>query len=500
MIDHVIAAGTPGEVFEPRHTTHGFQFARIEGHPGALTPDDVTGVVVHTDFRRTGWFRCSDERLNTLHDITDWSFRDNACEVPTDCPQRERSGWTGDWQVFIPTAAFLYDVAGFSLKWLRDLAAEQLEDGCVTNYVPDALRQRISSTGMWRDMQGSSGWGDAVAMVPWEMWRAYGDADVLSEMWPHMVAWVDFAATTARNKRHPSRAEARPEPLPHEEFLWDGGYHWGEWLEPGMVAHSQRNADHGAVGTAFLHHSAQLLARIGTMLGHDKEAQRFGELATNVLEAWQTEFIGPDGALTPDTQANHVRGLAFDLVPSELRQQTVGRLIELIRDADTHLGTGFLATPYLLPVLTDAGHIDLAYELIYQNTPPSWLYMAERGATTVWELWEGIDTDGVPHESLNHYSKGAVISWLHRYIAGIEIVDPGYRRFRVEPRRGGGLTWCEAVHDSPYGRIESTWHDDGATFRLTVTVPPGATAEVGLPDQPRRSQSPGTATYKCPVR
>jgi alpha-L-rhamnosidase len=187
-------------------------------------------------------------------------------------------------------------------------------------------------------------------------------------------------------------------------------------------------------------------------------------------------------------------------VPSELRRQTVRRLIELIRDAGTHLGTGFLATPYLLPVLTDAGHIDLAYELIYQNTPPSWLYMAERGATTVWELWEGIDTDGVPHESLNHYSKGAVISWLHRYIAGIEIVDPGYRRFRVEPRRGGGLTWCEAVHDSPYGRVESTWHDDGATFRLTVTVPPGATAEVGLPDQSRRSQSPGTATYECPVR
>ena len=143
MIDRVVAAGTPGEVFEPRQTTHGFQYARIEGHPNRLTPDDVTGVVVHTDLRRTGWFRCSDERLNRLHDITEWSFRDNACEIPTDCPQRERAGWTGDWQLFIPTGAFLYDVAGFSLKWLRDVAAEQLDDGRIINYSPDPLRQRM---------------------------------------------------------------------------------------------------------------------------------------------------------------------------------------------------------------------------------------------------------------------------------------------------------------------------------------------------------------------
>jgi alpha-L-rhamnosidase len=498
MIDHVVAAGTPGEVFEPRQTTHGFRFARIEGHRGPLTPEDVTGVVVHTDLRRTGWFRCSDERLNTLHDITDWSFRDNACEIPTDCPQRERAGWAGDWQLFIPTAAFLYDVAGFSLKWLRDLAAEQLDNGCVTNYVPDGLRQRADSLGsMWSSRQGSSGWGDAIVMVPWEMWRAYGDTDVLAEMWPHMVAWVDFAATTARTQRHPSRAEARPEPLPHEEFVWDGGYHWGEWLEPGTVAGEHMHQDHGSVGTAFLHHSAQLLAHIGSMLGHDKEARRFEELAAKALEAWRKEFIAPEGALAPDTQANHVRALAFGLVPEELRAQTVTRLVELVRAADTHLGTGFLATPYLLPVLTDAGRLDLAFELIFQDTPPSWLSMVERGATTVWELWEGIDSDGVPHESLNHYSKGAVISWLHGYVAGIQLVGPAYRRFRVEPRRGGGLTWAEAVHDSPYGRIESSWHEDDTTFRLTVTVPPGTVADVVMPDGSRRDQGPGSQSYDC---
>ncbi len=499
MTDHVVAAGTPGEVFEPRHTTHGFQYARIEGHPGRIAPDDVTGVVVHTDLRRTGWFRCSDERLNRFHDITEWSFRDNACEIPTDCPQRERAGWTGDWQLFIPTGAFLYDVAGFSLKWLRDLAAEQLDDGRITNYVPDPLRQRAPSTEQWLWRQGSSGWGDAVVMVPWEMWRAYGDRDVLAELWPAMVAWVDFAATAARTVRHPTREESRPEPAPHETFLWDGGYHWGEWLEPGAQPDDHIALDHGSVGTAFLQHSAALASRIGRLLGHDSEAARFEELAANVLDAWRAEFIGPDGALTPDTQANHVRALAFGLVPDELRAQTAERLVALIHEAGTHLGTGFLATPSLLPVLADTGHLHVAYELLLQDTPPSWLAMVERGATTVWELWEGIDEEGAPHDSLNHYSKGAVISFLHNYVAGISLLDErtAYRRFRVEPRPGGGLTWAEAVHDSPYGRIESTWHTHRSRLWLTVTVPAGTEAEVVLPDGSRRDQGPGTATYEC---
>ncbi len=501
MIDRVVAAGTPGEVFEPRQTTHGFQFARIEGHPGRLTPDDVTGVVVHTDLRRTGWFRCSDQRLNRFHDMTEWSFRDNACEIPTDCPQRERAGWTGDWQLFIPTGAFLYDVAGFSLKWLRDVAAEQLDDGRIINYSPDPLRQHIRETGMWLQMQGSSGWGDAIVMVPWEMWRAYGDRDVLAELWPHMLSWIDFAATAARRHRHQSREEARPEAAPHEQFIWDGTYHWGEWIEPGAEPHDHVRRDQGSVGTAFLFHSATLAAGIGRMLGHDAEAARLEELAANVLAAWRQEFIGPDGALTPDTQANHVRALAFGLVPDALRAQTAQRLVGLIREADTHLGTGFLATPYLLPTLADNGHLSVAYEVLLQDTPPSWLAMIERGATTVWESWEGVDEEGRPHESLNHYSKGAVISFLHNYVAGIRLLDghPAYRRFRVEPRPGGGLTWAEAVHDSPYGRIESAWHMDGESLRLTVTAPPGTVAEVALPDGSVRDQGPSTVTYECAI-
>jgi alpha-L-rhamnosidase len=500
MTDTVTSAGHDGDVFEPRHTTHGFQFVGVDGHRGELTPDDITGVVVHTDLTTTGSFHCSDDRLNRLHEICDWSFRGNACEIPTDCPQRERSGWTGDWQVFVPTAAFLYDVAGFSIKWLRDVVAEQLPNGCITNISPDALRWRDPVSDQWAYMQGSSGWGDAIVMVPWELWRAYGDRGALEEFWPAMVAWVDFAANSARTSRNAKRVEARPEPAAHEAYLWDGGFHWGEWLEPGSQGFD-RDADQGAVGTAFLHHSALLAARIGAMLGYEKEVARFGDLAQMSLAAWRTEFIGADGSVTPDTQATHVRALAFDLVPDGLRAQTATRLVELIREAGTHLGTGFLATPYLLPVLADSGHLDVAYELLFQDTAPSWLAMVDRGATTIWESWEGIDDEGVARESLNHYSKGAVISFLHRYVAGIELLDddPAYRRFRVAPRPGGGITSAEATHDSPYGRIAVSWHLAGDTFVLDVTVPAGTTAEVALPDGSSVDQGPGTMMHRCAI-
>jgi alpha-L-rhamnosidase len=500
QIDRVVAAGREGDVFEPRHTTHGFQYVRVEGHPHRLTPDDVTGVVVHTDLRRAGWFRCSDEGLNRFHDLAEWSFRDNACDIPTDCPQRERAGWTGDWQVFVATAAFLYDVAGFSLKWLRDLAADQRPDGCVTNFAPDPARPKAldARDGLWTYLQGSSGWGDAVVMVPWELWRAYGDAEVLAELWPSMVRWIDFAVASARTKRHPDRVAARPVAAPHEQYLWDGGFHWGEWLEPDADENPFHQIDQGHVATAFLHHSAALAARIGRMLAHDDEAARFDELAARALDAWRAEYVAVDGSLTPDTQANHVRALAFGLVPDGLRAQTATHLVELIRRADTHLGTGFLATPYLLPVLADTGHLDVAYDLLFQDTPPSWLAMVARGATTVWEDWDGIRDDGTPKASLNHYSKGVVISFLHTRVAGIQILDahPGYRRFRIAPQPGGNLTWVEAVHDSPYGRIESSWRIDGSRFTLTTTVPPGTTAEIVLPDGTRVEQGPGTSVHE----
>ncbi|MEU8138900.1 family 78 glycoside hydrolase catalytic domain [Streptodolium elevatio] len=503
QVDRVVSAGGDDEVFEPRHTTHGFRYVRVEGAQRALATDDVTGVVVHTDLRRTGHFACSDDRINRLHDIAVWSFRGNACDIPTDCPQRERAGWTGDWMLYIPTAAFLYDVAGFSVKWLRDLAADQWDDGCLSNFAPDPGGRAVQHlpAEILEMFAGSSAWGDASVIVPWELYRVYGDLDALIEFRPMMVRWVGFAAERARTRRHPDRAAARPAPAPHEQFLWDAGFHWGEWTEPGAVDDDFRTADQGAVATAYLYRSASLLARISELTGHHQDAERFQLLADNVLAAWRAEFITADGTLTPHTQATYVRALAFELVPESQRAAAADRLVGLIREAGTHLGTGFLATPYLLPVLADAGRLDVAYELLFQDTEPSWLTMINRGATTIWEDWNGIDENGRPHASLNHYSKGAVISFLHTRIAGIRPpADPdphtaGYRRFQIAPTPGGGLTWAEAQFDSPYGTITSAWRIEDGRFALTVTVPPGTEAEVALPDGRTFLATPGTHHY-----
>lgn len=501
QVDRVVSAGVPGEAFEPRRTTHGFRYARIEGHPRDLTPRDVRGIVVHTDLRRTGWFSCSDDRLTRLHEASVWSLRDNACDIPTDCPHRERAGWTADWAAFVPTAAFLYDVAGFTTKWLRDVAVDQWPDGTIANISPAARAEGRGSP--IAGLNGSAGWGDAVVIAPWELYRVYGDTRILAELWPAMVAWLDRAEAMAATGRHPARVARRPVPAPHEKYLWDTGFHWGEWLEPAgpptdfaaFVA-----ADKGDVATAYLAHSAGLMARIARALGRAADGDRYDGLAGHVRAAWRAEYLSADGRLIPDTQATHVRALAFDLVPATARGPVADRLVELIRAADTHLGTGFLATAYLLPVLADAGYPDLAYELLLRDTGPSWLGMIDRGATTLWERWDGVDADGVPHDSLNHYAKGAVVSFLHRYTAGIEPLESSYRRFRVAPRPGGGLAWADAAFESPHGRIESRWRVVDATFRLTVQVPPGTTAEVLLPDGTAAEAGPGRHDFTAAHR
>jgi len=492
QVDEVVSSGD-GDVFEPRFTTHGFRYVRVEGHPGPLGPDDVTGVVVHSDLRRTGWFSCSDDRVNRLHEAAVWSLRSNMCDIPTDCPQRERAGWTGDWQVFAPTAAYLYDVLAFTRKWLGDVVLDQRADGCVANMSPCPPAEGFC--GPLAGLHGSAGWGDVVVSAPWDLFQAYGDASLLREMWGPMTAWVRFAAAAAAGGRHQDRAAARPDRAAHERYLWDTGFHWGEWLEPGAVIGdfpAFARADKSEVATAYLHRSAATVVRVAEALGLPEERWRpYRVIADGALDAWRREFIRPDGTLAAATQAAHVRALAFGLVPGDLRAGVAGRLVELIGLAGGHLATGFLSTAYLLPVLADSGHLATAYELLRQDTPPSWLTMVDRGATTMWEHWDGIDERGVPHGSLNHYSKGAVASFLHRYVAGLRPAEPGYRAFEVRPRPGGGLTRASTRHISPFGPVEVAWRLDGGSMDLDVRVPGGTTAAVIMPGGERYEAGPG---------
>jgi alpha-L-rhamnosidase len=492
QVDEVVSGGDGG-VFEPRFTTHGFRYVRVEGHPGPLDPDDITAVVVHSDLRRIGWFGCSDDRVNRLHEAAVWSLRSNMCDIPTDCPQRERAGWTGDWQIFAPTAAYLYDVLAFTRKWLADLALDQRADGCVPNMSPCPPAEGFD--GPLGALHGSAGWGDVVVSAPWDLFQAYGDTSLLEQTWGAMTAWVDFAAAAAAAARHPDRVAARPEPAAHERYLWDTGFHWGEWMEPGAVITdfpAFMRADKSETATAYLYRSAATVAQVAAVLGRPAGQQhRYQVIADGALDAWRREFLRPDGTLTSATQASHVRALAFGLVPADLRPAVAGRLVELIGLAGGHLATGFLSTAHLLPVLADSGHLGPAYQLLLCDSSPSWLTMVNRGATTLWEEWDGVDADGVARGSLNHYSKGAVASFLHRYVAGLRPTAPGYRTFEVRPRPGGGISFANARHVSPFGPIEVSWRLDGGPAELEVLVPPGTTASVVLPGEEPRRAGPG---------
>ena len=501
QVDSVVASGTPGEVFEPRHTTHGFQYVSVQGLAADLQPGDITGRLVHTDLDRIGSFACSDERLNKLHGIVEWSFRDNACEVPTDCPQREKAGWTGDWQLFAPTAAYLFDVLGFSRKWLNDVRADQWENGVIANISPSPGPETTAADFM-AFVNGSSGWGDAIVMVPWELYLATGDTGILAENWEAMNRWLGFVRTTAESQRHASRAAASPVPAPHERYLWDTGFHWGEWMEPDGPEpdlFAARAADHGIVATAYYRNTTAIMARVAGALGLLENAQALEELSAGVRQAWETEFLDSAGRVTDPSQANCVRALAFDLVSPERRATVTGQLVSLIRAAGTHLGTGFLSTPYLLPVLADNGEEGLAYELLMQDSEPSWLVMVDRGATTMWELWNGLDRDGNPRQSLNHYSKGTVVSFLHRYTAGLRQApgSAGYEQIIIEPRPGPGLTSAGTSHRGPQGLIDVRWIVDNGVLTLNATVPPGTTAEVRLPGEPAAVVGPGTFTFSA---
>ena len=508
--DEVVASGDEDEAFEPRHTVHGFRYARVTRLDAPFDPATATMQVVHTDLRRVGSFTSGNADLNRLHEIADWSFRGNAVDVPTDCPTRERLAWSGDYQVFAPTATRLYDVLGFSRKWLQSVRDDQLDDGRIANFSPDGRRIKHHLDDQFAMMTGSAGWGDAIVAVPWELYTSYGDERVLSENWDAMTRWVEWVEEKAATTRHHARQQASPDPEPFERYLWDGTFHWGEWTEP-----QQRDADgtrinpitdnpmawfmadKGEVGTAYFHRSTRTLARVAQILGKPQEATRYRELAERILAAWREAYLHADGTTVQDSQAAYVRALSFGLIPDHLRASAIERLVSLIREADTHLGTGFLATGDLLPVLADHGRADVAFDLLFQRSEPSWLTMLDRGATTIWEDWHGIDENGDAHASLNHYSKGSVIRFLHTHVLGLrqEPGSIGWERIVVAPTPGPGITWARGHHDGPRGRIEVSWAEADGALTLDVTVPPLTTARVVLPDGTAHEAGPGAHRF-----
>ena len=488
--DRYTLRGDPdGEVWEPRFTFHGFRYAEVDGWPGELRADQVSAVVLHSDLRRTGWFDCSDPALSRLHENIVWGMRGNFLDVPTDCPQRdERLGWTGDIQVFAPTAAFLYDVRGFLGSWLRDLAADQRQDA---NGIPPVVSPDIPLRAPIELPPGNpamAGWCDAAVIVPWVLYQRYADEDVLRTQYPSMRAWIDGVERIVGPTR-----------------VWDAGFQFGDWLDPTAPPENPGQSTTSAtlVATAYFAHSARLVAEAAHVIGEEDDAAHYDALAAAVRAAFRGRFHTGGGLLTEDTQTAYALAICFDLLDEGDERTAAGKqLADLVAAGGFRIGTGFLGTPLVCDALTATGHVDAAYGLLMQRSCPSWLYQVDQGATTVWERWDSILPDGSVNPggmtSFNHYALGAVADWLHRTVAGLAPAEPGYRRLSVRPRPGGGLTWAAAILETPHGRAETNWRIEGETLTVNVLVPPSATALVELPGAAPVELGPGRHTRTTP--
>jgi alpha-L-rhamnosidase len=482
--DSYTLRGGPAE-WEPRFTFHGFRYAEVTGWPGdldeAVANGDLIARVYHTDLERTGWFESSNPLVNQLHQNVLWGMRGNFLDIPTDCPQRdERVGWTGDIQVFAPTASFLYDVSGMLSSWLKDVAVEQLPDGTVPWYVPV-----IPAKLRWTPIRPGAVWGDVAVLTPWVLYERFGDAGILAAQYESAKAWVDLI-----------------DRLAGDDHLWNDGYQLGDWLDP--TAPPQEPADGATdkylVATAYFAWSARHLARTAEVLGKRGDAEHYADLAAKVREAFAAEYLLPNGRMTSDAQTAYALAIQFDLIPDpDLRVAAGDRLAQLVALAGNRIATGFAGTPIVSDALTRADALATAYDLLLETECPSWLYQVTQGATTIWERWDSLLPDGTVHPgtmtSFNHYAFGAVADWLHRVVAGIAPAAPGYRSIRFAPRPGGGLTSASAAHETPYGRAEISWSIADGELRVTVEVPTGTDAVVDLPGAEPVTVGSGTHEY-----
>ncbi|KWX70682.1 glycoside hydrolase family 78 protein [Paenibacillus jilunlii] len=459
-----IAKGGGPESYEPRFTFHGFRYVQLTGFGEESSLQDFTGIVLHSDMEHTGSFACSNPLINQLQHNILWGQKGNFVDVPTDCPQRdERLGWTGDAQMFIRTSAYLMNVAPFFTKWLKDLSADQLDNGGVPFVIPNVLGENEHS---------SAAWGDAAVICPWTLYQCYGDKRILEQQYPSMRGWVEYIRKQGQ-----------------DEYLWNTGFHFGDWLGLDAKPDSYKGAtDTDLIATAFYAYSVQLLQKTADVLGRTEDAQHYSDLHSRIKEAFNREFITPSGRLSVPTQTACVLALMFGLVEGLAKARTTDKLLKLLEESGHHLTTGFVGTPYLNLVLSEAGHTDAAYKLLLQTDYPSWLYQVTRGATTIWEHWDGIKEDGSfwskDMNSFNHYAYGAIGDFLYRHVAGIELDEahPGYKEFVIKPQPGGDLTWTAATLETMYGRIRSEWSITADQMEMSVSVPPNTSATLYLPN------------------
>lgn len=472
-----IMAGHGVETWQPMFTFYGYRYARVT-ITGSAKIEKIQSIPLTSVPKQTGGFSSGVPAVDRLVLNTVWSQRSNFIEVPTDCPQRdERLGWTGDAQVFAGTACWLADCESFLKKYLRDVMHDQRENGAVPHFAPDPTRRRKDLYP--DDWAGSTGWGDAITVIPWQLYLHYGDANVLRECFPAMLRWLDYLWSISDG------------PVVHATTVWVAdGFTFGDWLQP--VGDNRMPRPTVAVDcAATMYHaiSTKIAADVAEVLGETDQAAKLKTRFEEIKTAFAREYIPESGRLAHNDQTSYALCLLYDLIPERHIEAAKTYFREVIEDAKYLIGTGFIGTPALLPALTKSGMPDLAEKTFLNRDVPGWLYQVEQGATTIWERWDAMGPDGTIYDpymnSFNHYAYGAVCQWLFEDVAGIKPVPdaPGFDIVELCPTVLPALGHVDAWHDCRHGRIAASWALDGTTVSYRVDLPDGCQGRFVPTDQ-----------------
>ena len=474
--------------YEPSFTFQGFQYAQLVQWPEEPSSENFVACVVHSEMRKTGHFESSNADLNQLHHNILWGLKGNFLDVPTDCPQRdERLGWTGDAQIFCGTADYLMNTYNFFDKWLEDVGADQTPDGAIPHVAPDILTGRLGDDWAPEGVEesstlGAAAWADAITIMPWEIYKSYGDKRILEKRYLNMQGWIEFMKSHAQNN------------------IWNYGLQFGDWV----ALDAREGSYYGATPndltcTAYFAHSTSIIQKVAKVLGRDDEAKEYGELYGEIVKSFQQEFFDETGTMKAQTQTAHILALHFNLTKQEYRKKTAENLVKLLEKENGHLVTGFVGTPYFCHALSNSGHLEAAYDLLFKDDFPSWLYQVKAGATTIWEHWDGKKPDGsmwsAGMNSFNHYAYGAVGEWIYKVILGIkpDEAHAGYKRVVIEPRTTKRLSYAKGSYSSVHGDIVVEWQLEGERVSLKVEVPVNTTAIVKLNEVDKIVDSAGIA-------
>ncbi|RJW28134.1 family 78 glycoside hydrolase catalytic domain [Ruthenibacterium lactatiformans] len=465
--------------YQMSFSVFGFRYVKVETEV-PFCAEDFEAIAVYSALEETGDFICSNPLVNQLVRNTRWSMKSNFLDIPTDCPTRERLGWLGEGQTFFLTANHLMAAAPFYRKWLADIMDAQKKSGKASAVVPYVGFEMLYGS------NGSSvGWADAMVLIPYRYWKLYGDVEILKECYEMMRRYAEFmiAHTGQKNKKAAERN-------PFNKYTYEKGFHLGEWLEPEDVQDKIVGGKmplQTEVCTAYLHYTMTCMMKIAHVLGKTEDEKRYRSYADGAKKAYDWLYLQNE-TIDTDRQAKLVRPLAFGLLDGNKKENVQKRLVQAVERRQYRIGTGFLSTPFVLPVLTEMGRPDLAYKMLENEETPGWLYEVKQGATTMWEDWEGSE-----FASLNHYAQGAVCQWLFEGVAGIRV--DGENHFTITPHPGGTLTYAKGSYRSLYGNVESSWQRTAEGVKLTVTIPANTTADVKLPTGRMQSVCAGTHTY-----